>query len=239
VRATTAGVFEHDGLIWLRPRTGGDAAPPVLVRDSDPTRRRYLWQATWQAHVVDALENFLDPLHTHTVHPGLVRRDGARRPARARLTTLDDGFVVDYLDQPEQSGWLYRLFESPRTGECARFAAPGSAQIEYRYADGSVVHITLHFTPVDAARTEVFATVHVAGRRAPAWLVRGLLWPFLRRVGEQDMRMLALQSANRRRFPGRNDASTALDLVRPWLARGWAGEGWPVAGHVQDVRLML
>jgi phenylpropionate dioxygenase-like ring-hydroxylating dioxygenase large terminal subunit len=239
VRAATAAVHEHDGLVWLRPEAGAIAAPPALALASDPARRRYLWQTTWDANIVDALENFLDAQHTHAVHPGLVRRDGARAPARARLTTTDDGFAVDYLDQAEQTGWLYRLFESPRTGETARFAAPGSARIEYRYADGSVVHITLHFTPRDAATTDVFATLHVAGRWAPAWAVRWFVWPLLRKVGAQDARMLALQSANRRRFPGRGDASTALDLVRPHLARFWSEGTLAAPGAVHEVAMRL
>jgi phenylpropionate dioxygenase-like ring-hydroxylating dioxygenase large terminal subunit len=239
VRAATAAVHEHDGLLWLRPKAGAFARPSALVLGSDPSRRRYLWQGTWEAHVVDAMENFLDAQHTHAVHPGLVRRDAARRPARARLVTTDDGFAVDYLDQAEQTGWLYRLFESPRIAETATFAAPGSARIEYRYADGSVIHFTLHFTPRDAASTEVFATLHVAGRWAPAWAVSLFVWPLLRRVGVQDARMLALQSANRRRFPGRGDASTALDLVRPHLARFWADGTIAPAGATHEVAMRL
>ena len=40
--------------------------------------------------------------------------------------------------------------------------------------------------------------------------------------------MLALQSGNHARaLPGRGDASTRLDLVRPHLARYWAGEALP------------
>lgn len=237
VRVPAAAVFEHDGLIWLRPQDGGPDLPGALARDGDPARRRYLWQSTWDANIVDALENFLDPLHTHSVHPGLVRRDDARRRARARLAPSADGFVVEYLDQPAQTGWLYRLFESPRTAERARFVAPGSARIEYDYADGSRVHITLHFTPRDAARTGVFATLHVAGRWAPAWAVRAFVWPLLRRVGEQDRAMLALQARNRARFPDRRDASTRLDFVRGPLARVW--EGLPPAVEARDIDLML
>ncbi|OAX63818.1 Rieske (2Fe-2S) protein [Xanthomonas translucens pv. arrhenatheri] len=239
VRVRAFAAREHDGLIWLRPDPEGDAAPAPLVQALQPSARRFLCRTRWQAHVVDALENFLDPLHTHLLHPGLVRRGGARSAMRACLHTTAEGFHVDYAGAAAQSGWLYRLFESPRTLERAHFAAPGSAQIEYRYARGGRVRISLHFTPVGPRSTEVFASLHVDGRWAPAWAVRWLLWPLLRKVGEQDRRMLALQSYNLQRFPGVRGACTALDLVRAPLRRYWDGEPLPAPGAQHGIDLML
>ncbi|MEB1529087.1 Rieske 2Fe-2S domain-containing protein [Xanthomonas sp. WHRI 7945] len=239
VRVRAFAAREHDGLIWLRPDPDGDAHPAQLVQALQPPSRRFLWRTRWEAHVVDALENFLDPLHTHLLHPGLVRRGGARTAMRACLQTTTEGFHVDYAGAAAQSGWLYRLFESPRTLERAHFAAPGTAQIEYRYARGGRVRISLHFTPVGLRSTEVFASLHVDGRWAPAWAVRWLVWPLLRKVGEQDRRMLALQAHNLQRFPGARGASTALDLVREPLRRYWDGVPLPAPGAQQSVDIML
>ncbi|WP_075575234.1 Rieske 2Fe-2S domain-containing protein [Lysobacter antibioticus] len=238
VRVRRIAVREHDDLIWLRldGRDEGELAP--LVREFGPDSRRFLWQTRWPAHVVDAIENFLDPLHTHWIHPGLVRRGGARSEVLARFMPNADGFEVGYHGQPQQSGLLYRLFESPRDSERARFDAPGSAQIEYRYRNGGTVRISLHFSPESAASTAVFASLHVENRWAPAWLVRRLVWPFLKRVNDQDARMLGLQSANLRRFPGVRGASTELDLVRPWVEAFWHSGAVPPAVP-REVRMRL
>jgi phenylpropionate dioxygenase-like ring-hydroxylating dioxygenase large terminal subunit len=226
VRVPCYEVRELDGLVWLRPGASGEDAPSALVRALDPSTRRFLWQTTWHANVVDAMENFMDPMHTHGIHPGMVRKgDGGRARASATLQGTQEGFHVEYAGQPVQSGLLYRLFESPRTLERMHFAAPGSTQIEYRYANGSVVRISLHFTPRTSLLTDVYATLHVEKRWAPAWAVRLFVWPFLRRVNDQDARVLALQSENLRRFPGRRGASTALDIVRPELEKFWSGAG--------------
>lgn len=238
VRVRSFPVREHDGLVWLRPHAAGHPHPAPPLMESQPRHRRFLWQARWQAHVVDAMENFLDPMHTHSIHPGLVRRGGSRRRSLASFRATAHGFEVDYSSQT-QSGLLYRLFESRRTLERAHFVAPGTARIEYRYASGGSVCITLHFTPHSCTRTEVFATLHVEGRWAPAWAVRLLVWPLLRRVGEQDRRVLQLQSDNMRRFPGQRGASTRLDIVRASLERYWAGQGTPQAGDARDIELML
>jgi len=122
-----------NGLIWVRLAAGGDAEPPEVMSAAIPDAAQFFWQTRWQAPVVDAIENFLDPLHTHTVHPGLVRCDGVRKPIQVSLRRTPDGFIVNYLGQTEQSGLLYRLFESPRISERAIFAGAGSARIEYRY----------------------------------------------------------------------------------------------------------
>jgi phenylpropionate dioxygenase-like ring-hydroxylating dioxygenase large terminal subunit len=221
-RARSFDVIERDGLLWAAPSKQTPAALPRLVLDTDPARRRFLWQTLWNAPAIDCLENFLDAMHTHYVHAGLVRHADERRGVNVMLTTNSEGFDVDYEGTTQQSGLLYRLFESERVSERALFAAPGTAQIEYKYRNGSAVRITLHFTPATQDTTHVFTTLHVSGRWAPAWAVRLFVWPFLRRVATQDARMLKLQTATRARFGQDRYASTPADIVRPYLENVWS-----------------
>ncbi|WP_422346998.1 Rieske 2Fe-2S domain-containing protein [Stenotrophomonas sp. DR009] len=239
IRVRRFATCELDGFIWLRPAASGAEQPHAMICATDPDTRRFLWRTRWSANVVDAMENFLDPLHTHFVHAGLVRRDGKRVQARASFIPTGEGFTVDYRGMPAQSGLLYRLFESERTAERAHFAAPGSARLEYTYANGSRVLIDLHFTPRSAEETDVFVTLHVEGRWAPAWAVRLLAWPFLKRVNDQDMAILALQARNMRRFGDRNGASTSLDIVRGTLEQFWSQGALPAAPMARDVSMLL
>jgi hypothetical protein len=71
--------------------------------------------------------------------------------------------------------------------------------------------------------THVFATLHVEGRWAPRWLVRSLVWPFLRKVAQQDQAILEQKEALRAYFPGRRPVITPLDIVRPYLDAAWNG----------------
>ncbi|WP_083439056.1 aromatic ring-hydroxylating oxygenase subunit alpha [Herbaspirillum autotrophicum] len=227
VRVRTVALREMNGLIWVRLAAGGDAEPPEVMSAAIPDAAQFFWQTRWQAPVVDAIENFLDPLHTHTVHPGLVRCDGVRKPIQVSLRRTPDGFIVNYLGQTEQSGLLYRLFESPRISERAIFAGAGSARIEYRYQNGSAIHITLHFTPASHEQTHVFTSLHIEKRWAPAWAVRLLVFPFLKKVARQDQRILEAQARNKSRFPPTRGASTMLDFVRPHLEKIWDNEDIP------------
>jgi phenylpropionate dioxygenase-like ring-hydroxylating dioxygenase large terminal subunit len=246
-RVRAVRVMEHDGLIWVKPdatSSPSGARPPDLpafVSRLPAGTCRLRWSTTWNARAIDALENFLDPLHTHFVHPGLVRRDGARRIVTATVTRQAGVLQVDYDGQQKQDGWLYRLFESPRELERAHFAAAaaGSAQLEYRYEDGSALYFTLHFSPISESLTQVHGTLHVENRWAPRWAVWMLAWPFLRHVAQQDQEIVEAQATNSARFRRAAGISTELDLVRPSLDEVWSQQSRPLDDGRHSVQILL
>jgi len=219
-------VRERDGLIWLSME---DSNPmPLRAMSLNPERRRFIGQLTWRSPILEAQENFLDALHTPCIHSGLVRRESRRAAVKVVLQTTDDGFVVEYFGQPRQTGWLFRLFESPRDSERAYFSGMSMAQIEYRYKSGWAAWISLYFTPETPTSTHVFTTLHLDGRWAPAFLVRMFVWPLLKRVGLQDQFILEQQEATRVQFPARRYVVADTDIVRPYLEAAWK-EGEPNA----------
>jgi phenylpropionate dioxygenase-like ring-hydroxylating dioxygenase large terminal subunit len=213
---------ERDGLVWVCAQPGIPLPDRLIALD--PGRRRFLRELVWNAPVIEAQDNFLDALHTHFVHPGIVRRDSRRLPANLRMRPARDGFQIDYEGQKTQSGLLFRLFESARVLERAHFSGLSVAQLEYRYAAGWAAFITLCFSPETAQSTRVFVMLHVEGRLAPAWLVRCAVWPFLRKVAMQDKFIIEMQRANLECFPGHRHIVTSQDVARPLLERAWRGE---------------
>jgi phenylpropionate dioxygenase-like ring-hydroxylating dioxygenase large terminal subunit len=244
VRVTTMQVFEHEGLVWVSPAVSGPSGPdalPAFMRKPRAGSCRFTWSTRWNARALDALENFLDPLHTHFIHRGLVRSDGDRQAVTATVVRSNGNLQIDYSGQQKQSGLLFRLFESRRDIERAHFsaAAAGSAQLEYRYANGSALYFTLHFSPESENRTRVHGTLHVEGRWAPAWAVRLLAWPFLRQVALQDQRIVEAQCANRVRFLRSTGVSTELDLARPGLDEVWSSAGSSGGEAMRTVTVLL
>jgi phenylpropionate dioxygenase-like ring-hydroxylating dioxygenase large terminal subunit len=227
-QVNTVSVMERDGLVWVRLDGQGSTqhdALPAFIRRLAPSSLRFVWQSTWRARAVDALENFLDAQHTHHVHAGLVRGSRRRTVVEATASHSQGLLQVDYRGQPTQSGWLYRLFESPREVERAWFCsdAAGSAQLEYRYRNGSALYFTLHFSPIDETSVRVHGTLHVENRWAPAWAIRLIAWPFLRRVLAQDQAIVEAQVQNKARFRRGEGVSSELDIVRPALDATWFG----------------
>jgi Vanillate O-demethylase oxygenase C-terminal domain len=142
---------------------------------------------------------------------------------QASLSVGGDGFHVDYFGQPEQSGWLFRLFESRRIRERAYFSQCAVTQLEYKYAAGWTAWITLYCTPESKSTTHVFASLHLEGRKVPTWAINVLLWPLVARVARQDQAMVELQQRARTDFPTRIPISTSMDIVRPYLVGAWDG----------------
>lgn len=222
VRVPALNVREHGGILWVSQ--SANTLLPDRVTAMNPKDRRFLWQSVWRGPIVDVLENFLDPLHTHLIHPGLVRKPDARAPVTATLRVAGDGFHVDYVGNEVQSGWLFKLFESRRVLERAHLSSLSVAQLEYRYASGWSACISIHCAPETESTTHVFATLHVQGRFAPGWLVRLVVWPFLRRVARQDKAVLEMQQAARPDFPNRREIVSPLDITRPYIEAAWAND---------------
>ncbi len=233
VSAQSVQCREAGGWVWVKLDAAGAVAPPVSMTSPLESATVMAWSDRWNTSAIDAIENFLDPLHTHTIHPGLVRRDKQRSVVTAKISIGGDGFTVDYRGQERQSGWLYRMFESERSKERVVFGGAASARIEYGYKNGSEVHFTLHFTPETSSRTRVFGRVEISGRRAPKWLLQLLVSPMLLKIARQDQAILEMQHANKQKFPPARDVSTRLDIVRPYLDHFWSGGsgGLDLVGH--------
>jgi phenylpropionate dioxygenase-like ring-hydroxylating dioxygenase large terminal subunit len=236
VRVPSYSVIERDGFVWVsRSRT---LPLPDRVMAMKSENLRFTWQVKWLSPAIEAQENFLDALHTHTIHPWLVRRGSARRTVNAELTMEGDGFKVDYEGQSTQSGLLSRFFESRRTRERAYFSSLSTAQLEYQYAKGGAIWFTVCFTPETLISTHLFATLHVEGRWAPSWLIRALVWPFLRTIAEQDRRIVESMERARADFQSRLPVITSLDIVRPYLQEAWSGSA-TVLPHKKHVSMQL
>ncbi len=93
VRVPSLAVVEHDGLVWAAAHPVSQVSLPRVVTTLEPGSRRFLWQTKWGAPILEALENFLDALHTHLIHPGLVRCDSARHRVSTTLRRHEEGFT--------------------------------------------------------------------------------------------------------------------------------------------------
>lgn len=238
IRVPGFAVRQHDGLLWLRPGAHGSDALPALATERDPGERRLVWQGQWRGHVIDAMENFLDALHTHHVHAGWLR-GGERVPVEVALRVADGRASVHYHGVSQQGGLLGRLLEPPRQEEIAHFQPAGSTCLHYVYRNGAQVWVSLHFSPVDARNTRVLATLHMHGRWAPAWLVRLVAGPMLARIAGQDAAILALQQDNMDRFGTRRPALVDSDVVRALLQDWWQHGRLPDPARARTLNLRL
>lgn len=211
-------VVEQDGLIWVYPEQPAVGVPPHIDLLHQSGYTWFVRDFTLQASLLDAVENFLDPTHTHFVHTGLVRRKCERRPVRVIVRRGPDFAEAEYLEE-QQSGLIARLFGAGISRSIGRFALPATVQLEYWAGARLKLLITLYFTPQSPTEQHVFAVVAADSYPLPHWLVKRPFEWMLARVVQQDQRILALQAANLCRFGGPQFLSTEIDLLRPHIAR--------------------
>lgn len=251
-RTPSLPVREQDGLVWCWPGDGPALGSPRRIDTFDaPGWTRFIMKTRFRGSVAACLENFLDCPHATFVHRGWFRSP-TQQPVRATVTTLDDGAVAEYFDEPRKKSVIWALF-APRGGTMRhtdRFIAPATSCVDYTFPSGLAYNITSTCCPLTndetgAREIDVFTVMSFRlGRlRGLGPLVRLAFEPLSRWIIHQDVRMLDAVAANRVQFPEARALSTPADLLGPaiwgWrdaLARGTAP---PVAGSVHEVTLCL
>lgn len=69
-------------------------------------------------------------------------------------------------------------------------------------------------------------------------MVSAFVWPFIRKVAQQDRRMLTMQADNSRLFADRKDVITRFDVVRRHLLGAWRNPH-DASGDPPDVHAVL
>jgi phenylpropionate dioxygenase-like ring-hydroxylating dioxygenase large terminal subunit len=203
---------EAGGLVWVWPTHAVAASGEPAWPERQPADRWFVLQGEFRADCTDALENFLDVPHTAFVHRGWFRRPRAQR-IEVEVETDKHGVTARYRQDSDQIGFVSRVL-NPRAEPVThidRFLVPSTVAVEYRFGGDRRLQVVSTVTPLGAGRCAAFGEVRfrlgafgLVGRMALRWYVR--------RVLQQDYRILALQRENLDRLVGGSYLSTSADL---------------------------
>ena len=84
-----------------------------------------------EAQRIDIMENFLDALHTHYVHSGIVRSKIKRHLCQVHIESIQNGYQATYIEDKQQTGALSRAFGGHIVKSIGRVLSPGFIQIDY------------------------------------------------------------------------------------------------------------
>ena len=219
---------ESDGYVWVFMGAG---APP-----SGPFRFPHLGERGWttfrmrtrfEASAHACVENFLDCPHTVFVHRGWFRTRDTRQ-VDARVRRGADRVEVEFVDEPRAPSVITALFFPPAEPlvHWDRFFLPAISRVDYRFSADRHFIITSQCTPVAEHETVVDTVITFrCGRLGP--LVRLGFEPIARRILRQDVRVLARQTAQLRRFGGARFVSVETDLFARHIRALWRAAGGP------------
>lgn len=230
------GCQEKDGIVWVTPEGDDTTSPPSIAFD-DMKHAKQIWsEFTLEGSLFDAIENFVDPMHTHTVHAGLIRSAKKRSPVRIQIECHANEVCATYLGEGASSGLIQQFFGLDIVRSLGRFRLPSIVEMEYWNEKFLRCRIVLLFTP--AASGEIKVLAGVFGRHALAFLILPLLKPMLRLAVRQDRAVLKWKHAHESKYFGKaNYLHTELDLLGPYISR-WLRHG-KLEGGDRVVEVML
>jgi phenylpropionate dioxygenase-like ring-hydroxylating dioxygenase large terminal subunit len=213
---------DSDGYVWVFLGDGLPAGGPFRFPHlGEPGWTTFRMRTRFSASAFACLENFLDCPHTVFVHRGWFRTADPQ-PLAARVRRWSDRVEAEFVDEPRAPSLVGALFFP--AGEplvhTDRFFLPAISRVDYRFGTRRHFIITSQCTPVSDDETVVDTVITFRfGRIAP--LVRLLFEPVARRILRQDVRILARQTAQLRRFGGSHFISVETDLFARHIRRLW------------------
>jgi phenylpropionate dioxygenase-like ring-hydroxylating dioxygenase large terminal subunit len=236
--------MEQDGYVWVcLSQTPATPAPLLFPYLQEPGWTSFHMKTRFQAAVESCLENFLDCPHATYVHRFWFRSPNAK-PIKAVVTTLADGAVAEYLEEPREKSVVLSLLTNQQSQmqHTDRFIAPSTSRVDYKFSDGRYYIITSSCTPISETETLVYTVISFRVKYI-GWFIKLFFEPLSRFIIYQDVKILNSQQANINRFGKANYKFTQADLLMPYIMK-WrqaiqTGTEPPVENmeHTVDMRL--
>lgn len=227
-------VCETQGLIWLS--CGENNTQPFIPKIHN-THRYSTQIGTINANPVDIAENFLDALHTHTVHTGIIRSNHPKRHVcHARITHHKTGYQAEYIEEKRQTGLVSRLFGNQIIKGLGRIHHSGTIELEYYNQKGIALSVVIYLIPETANKTNMIVRSYVLGKTRLSYLKLRALFPFQYIAFMQDKRILEIQQTNLTHDPSFKPMVTGTDLMRPYIIKAFNND---IAPTHREKQLLL
>lgn len=208
---------EQDGVVWVymgTPDRAGEKEPFRFPREGEEGWNSYMMYTEFDGDVIDLVENFMDVPHTEFVHAGWFRRAKNAKQVEVALERTHDAVHVEYFKPDDSIGfanWLLNPDRKPMR-HTDQFFMPNVTRVDYMWGERRGFVITSQITPVTPTRAHVYTAIAFRfGVFNP--LARLLLPAYTRTVIEQDVRVMAMQTLNLKRFGGRCFHGTDADAI--------------------------
>ncbi|WP_299494327.1 aromatic ring-hydroxylating dioxygenase subunit alpha [uncultured Shewanella sp.] len=221
----TFSICEAHGLIWL---SSDKPLQRPFIPEVHASHRYSTHIGTIEANSVDIAENFLDALHTHTVHTGIIRTNQPKRHlCHARITDHPTGYQAEYIEEKKQTGLVSRLFGNHITKGVGRIHHSGTIELEYCNAKGIALSVVIYLVPETAQKTKMVVRTYVKGKTLLSYFKMKALFPFQYIAFLQDKRILEIQQANLNHEPSFKPMVTKTDLMRPYIVKAFNNDITP------------
>jgi phenylpropionate dioxygenase-like ring-hydroxylating dioxygenase large terminal subunit len=232
-------VVEQDGCVWVWTGEGEPRSPKPPFRFphfDDRSWASYFMITDFDNEVTHLAENFMDVPHTVFVHAGWFRNPSLKQ-VPISVETSQGSVLVTYRQPADQIGVLARWLLNP-SGEpmshTDRFILPNITKVDYDFGSRNSFVIISQCTPVSTLECRVYtAIIYRVG--AMTRILKPFFQFYTRRVIEQDVDIMKIQSRNLKLDPRLDFHATDADVVHTAIEklRDLAARGDPTASSRQ------
>lgn len=215
-RLETFPVVEQDQFVWVymgSPERAHERRPFAFPA-VDSGWSAYVMTTAFDGDVTDLVENFMDVPHTAFVHKGWFRRGVQHKRVEATVERTEHSVEVTYHRPDDVIAFATRVINPnglPMT-HTDRFFMPNCTRVDYGWGARRHFIITSQITPVTHETAVVYTAITFTFGRLTR-IASALLPPYTRTVIAQDVRIMANQTHNLRRFGNRQFGGTNADLI--------------------------
>jgi phenylpropionate dioxygenase-like ring-hydroxylating dioxygenase large terminal subunit len=209
--------IEHQDLVWVYAKPVNefpDKKPYNLPDYNTAGVFNGCNEMVVDANFKETLDNFVDSMHPHFVHRGLMYDDKNRQALTVKVHRLFRllrgekviGLEAIFIDEHVNMGSKVFNMLAPKEAvtHYERYFVPIIHQAEYSYKDKIKFIVTFILTPETETRTRIFSKYTIK-TQVPKWIARPLVKRVLLKILKQDKRILTLQSnaiinANKKSF---------------------------------------
>jgi len=213
-------VAEDGGLIWVRHKTNKNNGDIRYIPNIHISHPYITTSKTIEAGIVDIAENFLDPLHTHFVHPGIIRFSRVQRHnCTVSISTVEHGYQATYIEEKQQSGIMSKLFGQHITKSVGRIRYPGIIEVEY-YSDHAIeLAVVIYLNQENNSRCKLIMRSYIKKKKIPFFIVAAILTPFQYLTFLQDKHILEAVEHLKNELQPSPLVVTDCDVMRPYIER--------------------
>lgn len=210
--------YEKDGFVWINLN---EQEPKLMSMDTktDTDNSNFSFMTFEQqvsGKVEDVIENFLDPMHTHYVHSGIIRSGklASRKLCQVKIVNVNFGYQATYIEEGHQTGIISRLFGADIENSIGRITSPSTIELEYNTKRHTKLKVVIYVTPDSDNICKLYIRVYLRNDWLPFWLKMLILAPFQWVALRQDRLMLAMQNKNLKTEATFNRKILDTDIMR-------------------------
>jgi len=208
---------EFKGIIWLGRYdfdTNKLFSPSVNSTHEQATIIRKI-----KANKIDIAENFLDALHTHSIHTGIIRTSKAMNNCSVTIRNVEDGYEAEYVEDKKQTGVLSQLFGNKIKKSIGRIRYPGVIEIEYISDSEIEMSVVIYVVEECNNSCKLILKTYLKRSKIPFIFKALLLAPFQLLVLWQDKKILEKQSRSLELNPKFKPITRKTDIMRKYIEK--------------------